>query len=93
MTRSSRKASAPDRIFEALDGRRLRVKGHDWRVEVYGVFQDAGRRWVQLALEGEQHQVLTLRLAPTHGPRQAIRSLSSWLTDPDTSSEVLQHVA
>lgn len=84
---------APDQFFEALDGQQLRVKGHDWRVEVYGVFEEAERRWVQLALDGAGHHVVTLRLSAHQKPRHAVRSLSSWLANPKMSSDVLEHVA
>jgi hypothetical protein len=83
---------SPDRLCEALDGRHLRASGRDWRVEVYGVFDDHGRRWVQLALDGDQIRVVTLSLAPTHGPRHAVRSLRSWLDNPRATETVVEHL-
>ena len=83
-----------DRLFEALDGQALRVGDAEWRVRVYGVIDAAGRRWVQLALDGARHQVLTLTLRESEGPQHAVHALSSWLANPTTEkSDVLSHVA
>ena len=83
-----------DHLFRGLDGRRLRVGGDHWRVEVYGVFEEPERRWVQVALvDGAYPRVLTLRLAPTHGPGHAVRSLTSWLANPSAVADVRAHVA
>lgn len=82
-----------DRLFEALNGRQLRVRGAEWRVEVYGVFETNQHRWVQLALEGTRPHVITLHLEASQSPAQAVRSLKQWLTDPSATSAVLQRVA
>ena len=48
--------------FEALDGHEVRVNGRICHVEVCGVFDDGSRRWVQLAIEGDSRQLLTVQL-------------------------------
>jgi hypothetical protein len=73
---------APDRVFAALDGRDLVVSGTRWHVEVYGIAEQAGRRWIQLAVDGPRHHMLTLALAADRGIRQVVRDLSAWLADP-----------
>jgi len=83
----------PDRLFEFLDGQRLSVGDGDWFVVVYGVIDDQERRWVQLVLDGERLQIVTLKLAPTDGLDRAVQSLAMWLADPTTTDSVLAHVA
>ena len=83
----------PRRFFEALDGSAVRVGDDEWRLRVYGVIEAAGRRWVQLALDGRGQQVLTLKLDESQGPSQAVHVLSSWLSNPASeSSHVPAHV-
>ena len=79
------KSSAPDRFFAALDGRDVVVSGARWHVEVYGICDQSGRRWIQLAVDGPRHHMLTLALAADEGIRQVVRTLSSWLANPSTS--------
>ena len=76
------KSPVPDRMFAALDGRDLVVSGAHWHVEVYGICEEAGRRWIQLAVDGPGHYMLTLALAADYGIRQVVRDLSTWLADP-----------
>ena len=84
---------APEKLFEELDGTQLSVGGVDWRVQVFGVIDEPDKRWVQIALDGARRRVLTLRLVHTQGPRHVVRELSAWLTNPLTSTSVLQRVA
>lgn len=74
--------SAAERLFARLDGRDVLVDGEAWHIEVYGICEDAGRRWVQLAIDGPQHHMLTLALATRAGVRQAVAAVSRWLEDP-----------
>ena len=85
------RAFARDKFFAELDGRHLAVAGIDWSLEVYGICEQHGRRWVQLALTGAgEGCMLTLRLGPRAGVRDVLVTLSSWLTDPsDAPQEVL----
>jgi len=85
---------APERLFAALDGCALRVGNGEWRVQVYGVIDEDGRRWVQLILDGARPSVLTLKLRKSHSPSQAVNVLSSWLADPSAEKPDVQlHVA
>lgn len=56
--------------------------GRSWRLQVYSVSDFAGRRWVQLALEGEPHYMLTLNLAMGAGAQRALIALASCLANP-----------
>jgi len=77
-------------LFEALDGRDLLVRGAAWRLKVYAVCEEAGRRWVQIALDGPQHYMLTLALAARSGVQQTLDVLASWLEqEPIDSYKVL----
>jgi hypothetical protein len=89
---SPRRESGPPRqdlVFAALDGRDLVVSGSEWHVEVYGICEQAGRRWIQLALDGPRHHMVTLALAADLGVRQVVRVLSDWLADPSESDQLL----
>lgn len=81
--------SKGERLFAALDGRDLLVRGEAWHLEVYGICEDAGRRWVQIAVDGPSHYMLTLALATRAGVRQAVRTLSSWLEHPSESQQIV----
>jgi hypothetical protein len=78
------------RLFTELDGRDLQVNGESWHLEVYGILEDAGKRWVQLALDGPTHQMLTLALAARSSVEQVIRALSKWLEDPAETQPVVK---
>ena len=88
--------SAPspcDQVFEALNGRQLRVRGTDWRVDVYGVFETDRNLWVQLILQSKRPRVVTLHMESTQTPGEAVRSLRQWLTDPSDTRDVLLRLA
>jgi hypothetical protein len=76
----------PDRLFVGLDGRALSVAGGDWLVNVFGVSDQAGHRWVQLAVAGSKYYMLTLCLSPGDGVAQALLALSSFLMNPSSSA-------
>jgi hypothetical protein len=83
-----------DRFFAELDGRHLVVAGIDWSLQVYGICEQQGRRWVQLALSGAGEAcMLTLRVAPRAGVADVLSTLSSWLTDPDDKAQQVLSVA
>jgi hypothetical protein len=87
-------SGAPERLFKALDGGALRVGADEWRMTVFAVVDAAGRRWVQLRLDGAEHQVVTLRLNKAQGPSSAVHALSSWLANPEAeATAVLPRVA
>ena len=64
-------------IIEALDGREFEIEGAACHVEVYGVWDEGGRRWVQLALDGERPRMLTLRLSAPQERECALVSVAS----------------
>lgn len=76
-------------LFWALDGRDLVVLGKRWHVEVFSVVEMAGRRYMQLSLDGPAQYMLTLRLAPTTSVRKLIPTVLTWLAHPTTSGEVI----
>lgn len=78
-----------ERLFAALDGRDLLVRGQAWHLEVYGICEEAGRRWIQVAVDGPHHYMLTLALATKSGVRQAVKTLSNWLENPAENHHVL----
>lgn len=84
---------APDQLFSALDGTQLSVDGSAWRVEVFSVIDEPERRWVQLALEGADRNILTVRLDHSESPRQVVEQLSTWIHDPLAATNILQRVA
>jgi len=79
-------------LFWALDGRDLVVLGRRWRVEVFSVVELAGRRYMQLSLEGPAQYMLTLRLAVSTSVRSLVPAVLSWLTHPTCSGEVVDVV-
>lgn len=79
----------PEDLFAALDGRQVTLSRTKWRVEVYSVVDKFGRRWIQLALNGQTKIMLTLRLAAGAGARHVVFVLSSWLSNPSGSPDIL----
>jgi hypothetical protein len=89
----SSSAVPADEFFNALDGQCLSIDGRAWNLCVFSVTDANEIRWVQLALEGRDRKVLTLRLAPSQHPEKAFASLCSFLTDPLATTDVYSHVA
>ena len=79
----------PERLREALEGRAVTVSGQSWRLQVYSVLDYAGRRWVQLALEGDPHLMLTLNLAVGAGAQRALLALALCLANPSDPVGIL----
>ena len=75
----------PDGLFAALDGRDLSASGGQWRIEVLGIADEDHGRWVQLALNGRQRYLVTLRLHAGDGTQRAVAALAGWLANPDES--------
>ena len=82
-------AESCESLFWALDGRDLVVLGRRWRVGVFSVVELAGRRYVQLSLEGPTRYMLTLRLVPDVTARRIIPIVLTWLAHPTASGEVI----
>ena len=70
-----------DRLFVALDGRDLTIGGGQWRIEVFSVSECDGDRWVQLALSGEKHGMLTMKVSTSDGAGRVLLGISSWIGD------------
>jgi hypothetical protein len=83
----------PDRLHAALHGRAVTVSGQSWRLEVYSIIDCAGRRWVQLALDGDPHYMLTLNLAIGAGAQLALMALVSCLANPSDAAAAIVNVA
>ncbi len=79
----------PERLRAALEGRAVTVSDRSWRLEVYSVTDRDGRRWVQLALEGEPHYMLTLNLTMGAGAKRALNALASCLSNPSDAGGIL----
>lgn len=82
-------AETCEALFWALDGRDLVVRGRRWRVAVFSVVELAGRRYVQLSLEGAQQYLVTLRLAADVTMARLIPPMLTWLAHPTASGEVI----
>jgi hypothetical protein len=87
---ASARRSVPmaERLFASLDGRDLMVGGEAWHIEVYGICEDAGRRWVQMAIDGPRHHMLTLVLATRAGVQQAVDTVTRWLEEPSECPQI-----
>jgi len=79
----------PEELFVALDGRSVTAGRDRYRIEVFSVRDEAGSRWVQLALKGpDTEKMLTLRMKTGDNVQHAIVTLASWLNDPTSTPEV-----
>jgi hypothetical protein len=76
----------PDGLFAALDGRDVSASGGQWRIEVFGIADDDHDRWVQLALNGRQRYLVTLRLHAGCGTQRAVAALAGWLAHPEEAA-------
>ena len=72
----------PDQLFAELDGESISAGMVRGKIEIYGVRDDAGSRWVQLSVIGQTSQMVTLRLPVGEGARGAFAALSSVLQTP-----------
>lgn len=68
------RALQTDTVFRVLDGHDFQFDGDACRVEVYGVYDEGNQRWVQLALDGDRRQMVTLRLDVDPKPQCALVS-------------------
>jgi hypothetical protein len=79
----------PEEFFTALDNRPVHAGQELLRVEVFAIRDEAGLRWVQLALHGrESKQHLTLRLRTGDTAQRAVMVLAAWLADPSATPDV-----
>jgi hypothetical protein len=85
----SRAPVTPEELFTVLDGRNISAGTAQYRIEVFSVRDESGSRWVQLALHGpEQSQMATVRLKTGDTVQHALLTLSSWLNDPASTTDV-----
>jgi hypothetical protein len=68
-----------DELFAQLDGRDANVLGNLWHIEVCGIHQAIGRRWVQLSVNGLFDKALTVSLAPRDGVQHVLLAVSTWI--------------
>jgi hypothetical protein len=85
--RSSSNTTPADELFRSLDGRTVVVGQRQWCIEVYSVRDRDDARWVQLALVGLPQHPLAMRLVAGDGVRSVIQALTSWLRNPETTSD------
>jgi hypothetical protein len=83
-----------DDLFLTLDGRHAAALGQEWRIEVYGIHEKAGCRWVQLTVSGRSRQILTVAMAPTDGVQHVLMALGTWIAQGcGTGEPRIAHVA
>jgi hypothetical protein len=78
-------AGAPDDVYEALEGRIIKLFDRAWRVRVYGICDADRWRWLQLSLEGSPDYAVTVRTSPSTGASATVRVLTRWLANPDAT--------
>ena len=77
----------PVNLFEALDGYRLSVASRYWHIEIYGVFEQMGVRWMQLILQGSPAFSLAVKVDASATRAEIIEMLSAWLACPSRANE------
>src|SRR6187399_1948549 len=86
----SPRVDALEALYTALDGRELILRGHHWKIEVFSACKVTGACYIQLALQGVERHMLTLRVAPSADFRAVVPRLLSWLLHPTPSGEILE---
>ena len=75
------RTATQDELFLMLDGVDAILGGDQWRLEVYGVVDEPGSRWLQLGLAGPRRHMVTLRIGPGEGAESALARLRAWLAE------------
>jgi len=84
----------PDRLFELLDGRTVTAGGQLWKVEVFGIRDLAGHRWIQVGLSHEEtNRMATVRIAAGGSLELALSALASWAGTVTTDEDSLLNIA
>ena len=84
----------PDRLFELLDGRTVAAAGQLWKVEVFGIRDVAGHRWIQVGLSHEEaSRMATVRIAAGGSLDLALSALASWADDEAADEDGLLNIA
>jgi hypothetical protein len=76
-------------LFAELDGSDFVAADESWRIEVYGVLDDHGYRWIQIGLTGTRSDMVTLRLVEGAGAQHAIMALTAWVAERGAVRNVL----
>ena len=71
---------AADELFHALDHAEVTTANTRWELEVFSITDDAGVRWLQLAVDGPVRQMATFRLEFEDGVSEVVSALASWLS-------------
>ncbi len=80
-------------LFEALDGRNVSLRSRSWRIEISGVFEQEGLRWLQMTLRGIPPYSVAVRIAPLDTAAEVVEALRTWLAFPSKSSSRVLHFA
>ena len=83
------RTATQDELFFTLDGADTILGGNEWHVEVYGVVDEPGSRWIQIGLNGPRHHLVTLRIGPGEGADSALARLRAWIAEWSLSNAVL----
>jgi hypothetical protein len=84
----------PDQLFGLLDGRTVMAAGQLWKVEVFGIRDLSGQRWIQLGLRSnDTSRMATLRLGAGGSLEHATTALAEWITDPAAETDGVLNVA
>jgi hypothetical protein len=71
-----------ERLFDALDGRTVSLFDRRWEIQVFGITEQHGWRWLQLTLSGEPEHMLTLRTSVWASLDETLREICRWLANP-----------
>ena len=66
-----------DQLFASLDGVSVSAGSGDWSSRIQGIYADGPYVWVQLSLDGQGAQSVTLRLSRPTTVDDIIRALES----------------
>ena len=88
-TALARDVTSAHELFAELDGTDFVAAGQTWHIEIYGVLDDHGYRWIQLGLSGPRTDLATLRLVEGAGAQHAVVALTAWLVQRAIGRNVL----
>ena len=85
--------AARERLFEGLDGHSISVSDGTWHVRVYGICEEPGAWWLQLALEGSPKYTVTMRAPLFQTAPDTLCRISRWLADSSRTDDETLTVA
>ncbi|HET9831114.1 MAG TPA: hypothetical protein VFP91_05380 [Vicinamibacterales bacterium] len=77
-------ARTTDRVFEALDNRRIGIGPESWVAQVFAVYVAADEVWVQVAAKDNPTDTVILHLPRSTTTAQGALALWKWAQSPDT---------